>query len=129
MLETRSFFAVGELGAQIIIAGRHNGSKNVLQSAWVYHLRRDEWAKLAPMTQERDECEGVVIGSAFWVVSGYKTESQGGIEGRTTRGRVSGGPGCVDSDSVSKVLCRYGKDGYRKKMMRERESLFNKLKE
>ncbi|KAE8098961.1 hypothetical protein FH972_016980 [Carpinus fangiana] len=112
MLETRSFFAVGELGGQIIIAGGHDGSKNVLQSAWVYHVRRDEWAKLAPMRQERDE-----------------TESQGGIEGRTTRGRVSGGAGRVDGDSVSKVLCRCGKDGYRKKMMRERESLFNKLKE
>jgi hypothetical protein len=47
MLETRSFFATGELGGQIIIVGGHDGSKNMLQLAWVYHVRRDEWAKLA----------------------------------------------------------------------------------
>ena len=91
MLETPSFFAVDELGWQIIIAHRHNGSKNVLWSAWVYHVRRDEWAELALTSQERDECKGVVIGSEFWVVSEYETESQGGIEGRTTRGQVNGG--------------------------------------
>ena len=111
-LETRSFFDAGELGGQIIIAGGHDGSKNVLQSAWVYHVRKDEWAKLAPMSQARDECEGVVIGFEFWVVSGYKTESHGGIEGRTTRGQVSGGARRVDGDSISKVLCQCGKDGY-----------------
>ena len=105
MLETRLFFASGELGGKIIIAG----SKNVLRSAWVYHMKRDEWAELAPMSQERDKCKGVVIGSEFWVVSGYKIESHGGIEGRTTRGRISGGAGRVDGDSVSKVLCRCGK--------------------
>lgn len=81
MPETRSFFAAGELGGRIIIAGGHDGSKNALRSAWVYDVRRDEWAELTPMSQERDECEGVVIGSEFWVVSGYKTESQGGFEG------------------------------------------------
>jgi hypothetical protein len=81
MLETRSFFATGELGGQIIIVGGHDGSKNMLQLAWVYHVRRDEWAKFALMSQERDECEGVVIRSEFWVVSGYMTKSQGGIEG------------------------------------------------
>jgi hypothetical protein len=81
MPETRSFFAAGELDGRVIIAGGHDGSKNALRSAWVYDVRRDEWTELAPMSQERDECEGVVIGSEFWVVSGYKTESQGGFEG------------------------------------------------
>jgi hypothetical protein len=56
MLETRSFFTTDELGGQIIIAGGHNGSKNVLRLAWVYHVRRDEWVELASMSQERDEC-------------------------------------------------------------------------
>ena len=81
MLETLSFFATCELGGQIIIVGGHDDSKNALWSAWVYHVRRDEWVELASMSQERDKCEGVVIGSEFWVVSGYKTESQGGIKG------------------------------------------------
>ncbi|KAJ6702776.1 F-BOX/KELCH-REPEAT PLANT-LIKE PROTEIN [Salix viminalis] len=33
------------------------------------------------MSQERDECEGVVIGDEFWVVSGYGTDNQGEFEG------------------------------------------------
>ena len=43
------------------IAGGHDENKNVLESAWVYDLRKDEWAELTQMSQERDECEGVVI--------------------------------------------------------------------
>ena len=103
------FFAVGELGGQIIIAGGHDGSKNVLQLAWVYHVRRDEWAKLASMSQERDKCEGVMIGFEFWVVSEYKTKSHGGIEGRTTQGWISGGAGRVDNDSSPKSCVGVGK--------------------
>lgn len=80
MPETRSFFAAGESDGRVIVAGGHDGSKNALRSAWVYDVRRDEWTELAPMSQERDECEGVMIGSEFWVVSGYRTESQGGFE-------------------------------------------------
>lgn len=81
MPEKRSFFAAGELGGRVLIAGGHDESKNALSSAWVYDVRMDEWTQLAPMSQERDECEGIVIGSEFWVVSGYRTENQGDFEG------------------------------------------------
>ncbi|MBA0838048.1 hypothetical protein Goarm_010145 [Gossypium armourianum] len=40
----------------------------------------DEWKELKPMSEERDECQGVVIGSEFWVVSGYRTDNQGQFE-------------------------------------------------
>ena len=80
MPENRSFFAAGELGGRVFIAGGHDESKNALSSAWVYDVREDEWAELPRMSQGRDECEGVVIGSEFWVVSGYGTESQGDFE-------------------------------------------------
>lgn len=81
MPDNRSFFAAGELNGQVIIAGGHDENKNALYSAWVYNVTQDEWAKLDRMSQERDECEGVVIGSQFWVVGGYKTDSQGAFEG------------------------------------------------
>ncbi|KAH7554236.1 hypothetical protein JRO89_XS12G0139500 [Xanthoceras sorbifolium] len=81
MPENRSFFAAGELNGRVIIAGGHDDSKNALNTAWEYDVSKDEWTELPRMSQERDECEGVVIGSDFWVVSGYKTESQGSFEG------------------------------------------------
>lgn len=81
MPETRSFFALGELNGQVIIAGGHDENKNALNSAWVYNVTCDEWTELPRMSQERDECEGLVIGGQFWVVSGYRTESQGQFEG------------------------------------------------
>ncbi|XP_048321921.2 F-box/kelch-repeat protein At2g44130 [Ziziphus jujuba] len=81
MPETRSFFAVGEMDGRVFVAGGHDESKNALSSAWVYDVRSDEWTELARMDLERDECEGVVIGSEFWVVGGYRTESQGSFEG------------------------------------------------
>ncbi|KDP21904.1 hypothetical protein JCGZ_03042 [Jatropha curcas] len=80
MPEYRSFFAVGELNGRVIIAGGHEENKNALSSAWVYDVTQDEWNELPKMSQERDECEGVVIGSEFWVVSGYKTDRQGQFE-------------------------------------------------
>ena len=49
------------------IAGGHDENKNVLKSAWVYDLRKDEWAELTQMSQERDECEEVVIGWWFFL--------------------------------------------------------------
>ncbi|KAE8125026.1 hypothetical protein FH972_019863 [Carpinus fangiana] len=55
--------------------------KNASRSAWVYDLRRDKWDELTQLSQERDECEGTMIGDEFWVVSGYDTESQGVFEG------------------------------------------------
>lgn len=80
MPDTRSFFAAGELNGRIIIAGGHDENKNALSSAWAYDLTNNEWSELTQMSQERDECEGVVIGSMFCVISGYKTESQGVFE-------------------------------------------------
>ncbi|BBH07507.1 Galactose oxidase/kelch repeat superfamily protein [Prunus dulcis] len=47
----------------------------------VYDVRENEWTELPGMSQERDECEGFVSGSEFWVVSGYGTDSQGGFVG------------------------------------------------
>ncbi|KAJ4705504.1 F-box/kelch-repeat protein [Melia azedarach] len=61
--------------------GGHDENKNALSSAWAYDVSNDKWTELTRMSQERDECEGVVIGSEFWVVSGYKTERQGMFEG------------------------------------------------
>lgn len=80
MPEKRSFFAAGELNGKVIVAGGHDENKNALSTAWAYDVRNDDWTELARMSQERDECEGVVIGSEFWVVSGYGTERQGSFE-------------------------------------------------
>ncbi|KAK9273228.1 hypothetical protein L1049_018035 [Liquidambar formosana] len=81
MPSKRTFFAIGALEDRIYVAGGHDENKNALKSAWAYDLRRDEWSELPRMSQERDECEGVVIGNEFWVVGGYRTESQGMFEG------------------------------------------------
>ncbi|KAF2307729.1 hypothetical protein GH714_031260 [Hevea brasiliensis] len=81
MPDTRSFFALGEINGQVIIAGGHDENKNALNTAWVYDVTQNQWTELPKMSQERDECEGLVIGSQFCVVSGYKTESQGQFEG------------------------------------------------
>ena len=81
MPSKRSFFAIGSDGGRVYVAGGHDENKNALKSAWVYDVRLDEWTELTQMSQERDECQGVVIGSEFWVVSGYRTESQGVFEG------------------------------------------------
>lgn len=80
MPSKRSFFAVGAIGSKVYIAGGHDENKSALKSAWAYDVVKDEWIELAQMSQERDECEGLVIGNEFWVVSGYKTETQGEFE-------------------------------------------------
>ena len=78
----RSFFAVGACSGRVYVAGGHDENKNASRSAWVYDLRKDEWTQLGDLSQERDECEGVVIGDdEFWVISGYRTESQGQFDG------------------------------------------------
>ncbi len=77
MPSSRSFFAVGSSNGKVYVAGGHDDSKNALKTAWVYDLGMDEWTELAQLSEERDECEGVVIGSEFWVVSGYDTDRQG----------------------------------------------------
>ncbi|XP_021893975.1 F-box/kelch-repeat protein At2g44130-like [Carica papaya] len=81
MPETRSFFAIGEVEGRVLVAGGHDNNKNALSSAWAYDVSSDEWTELTRMSQERDECAGIVIGGEFWVVGGYRTESQGGFEG------------------------------------------------
>ncbi|CAL8998402.1 unnamed protein product [Prunus brigantina] len=81
MPSKRSFFAIGSYSGRVYVAGGHDENKNALKSAWVYDLRLDEWTELTQMSQGRDECQGVVIGDEFWVVSGYGTESQGVFEG------------------------------------------------
>lgn len=81
MPSKRSFFAIGSHESRVYIAGGHDEGKNALKSAWAYDLRRDEWTELTQMSRERDECQGVVIGDEFWVVSGYGTASQGAFEG------------------------------------------------
>ncbi|XP_038900934.1 F-box/kelch-repeat protein At2g44130-like [Benincasa hispida] len=77
MPSKRSFFAIGASDGRIFISGGHDESKNALKSAWVYDLRTDEWTELPQMSQGRDECEGLMVGREFWVVSGYDTERQG----------------------------------------------------
>ncbi|KAJ4972325.1 hypothetical protein NE237_005424 [Protea cynaroides] len=77
MPSNRSFFAAGAVEGRVFVAGGHDESKNALSSVWAYDVTGDEWEELCPMNEERDECEGVVVGNEFWVVSGYGTEFQG----------------------------------------------------
>ncbi|XP_071690435.1 F-box/kelch-repeat protein At2g44130-like [Rutidosis leptorrhynchoides] len=77
MPSTRSLFAVGAYNGKVYVAGGHDENKNALKSAWVYDVITDEWTELTQMSEERDECEGMVIGSEFWVVSGFETDNQG----------------------------------------------------
>ncbi|KAI4383664.1 hypothetical protein MLD38_009473 [Melastoma candidum] len=78
----RTFFgATGADGGRVFVAGGHDDCKNALGSAWVYDVDQNVWEEMEGMSQERDECEGVFVGTEFWVVSGYKTERQGGFEG------------------------------------------------
>lgn len=76
-----SFFAVGSHSGRVYVAGGHDENKNALRTGWVYDLRLDMWNELPQLSQERDECEGVVIGDEYWVVSGYATENQGAFDG------------------------------------------------
>ncbi|KAL8456251.1 hypothetical protein ACS0TY_033642 [Phlomoides rotata] len=77
MPSIRSFFAIGAVEGKIIVAGGHDESKNALNSSWIFDIKKNEWSELSRMSDERDECEGVVMGSELWVVSGYGTETQG----------------------------------------------------
>ncbi|CAH2040940.1 unnamed protein product [Thlaspi arvense] len=78
MPSKRSLFAIGAIDGRVYIAGGHDENKCALKSAWSYDVRKDEWAELTQMSQERDECEALVIGDdEFWVVSGYGNEKQG----------------------------------------------------
>ncbi|KAG2326190.1 hypothetical protein Bca52824_008918 [Brassica carinata] len=91
MKEARSFFACATVGStRVYVAGGHDDQKNALRSAEVYDVERDEWSCLPPMTEGRDECQGLAMGPkiahlhsgplsarGFCVLSGYGTESQG----------------------------------------------------
>ncbi|KAK1266729.1 F-box/kelch-repeat protein [Acorus gramineus] len=83
MPSVRSFFAVGVTNDVLFVAGGHDMSKNALKTACVYDVGRDLWMEAPEMGEERDECEGVVIGSEFWVVGGYNTDEQGRFCGST----------------------------------------------
>ncbi|KAI4385346.1 hypothetical protein MLD38_003386 [Melastoma candidum] len=81
---TTTFFgAAGVDGGRVFMAGGHDEYKNALGSAWAYDVELNIWEEMEGMSQERDECEGVVVGGGteFWVVSGYRTKRQGGFEG------------------------------------------------
>ncbi|KAJ0961484.1 hypothetical protein J5N97_001988 [Dioscorea zingiberensis] len=75
----RSFFACAASVdlAVVYVAGGHDEEKNALKSALAYDLARDEWAPLADMAEERDECRGVFSRGGFHVIGGYSTEMQG----------------------------------------------------
>ena len=71
MSSKRLFFAIRAILGWVYIAGGHDENKNVLESEWVYDLRKDEWAKLSRMSQEWDKCEGVVVFSfLLWIGGG-----------------------------------------------------------
>ncbi|KAG0469425.1 hypothetical protein HPP92_016125 [Vanilla planifolia] len=80
MSTMRSFFACAAVGGKVYTAGGHDEMKNALRTAEVYDVKADEWLALPPMSEERDECQGVAIGGEFWAISGYGTESQGRFE-------------------------------------------------
>ncbi|CAH2040941.1 unnamed protein product [Thlaspi arvense] len=80
MPSKRSFFGIGAIHGRVYIAGGHDENKCALKSAWSYDVREDEWTELTQMSQERDECEGLLIGDDFWIVSGYGNEKQGLFE-------------------------------------------------
>ncbi|GAA0185451.1 hypothetical protein LIER_32739 [Lithospermum erythrorhizon] len=77
MPSKRSFFAMAAFEGRVYIAGGHDENKNALDSAWVFDIEKNEWTELTRMSEERDECQGLVIDDEFWVVSGYDTDNQG----------------------------------------------------
>ncbi|XP_058205505.1 F-box/kelch-repeat protein At1g80440-like [Rhododendron vialii] len=89
MPSCRSFFAAAAVDGVVFVAGGHDANKNSLSTAWKYDIWADGWTELPGMNEERDECEGIVVGSEFWVVSGYATQAQG----RFMRSAESFGPG------------------------------------
>ncbi|KAK7400116.1 hypothetical protein VNO78_11316 [Psophocarpus tetragonolobus] len=116
MLDKRSFFALGSGLGRVYVAGGHDENKNALSSAWAYDPSSDEWAGLAQMARERDECEGVVIGDEFWVVSGYGTERQGLFDGSAEVLDIGSGKwrevnGCWEEGGCPRSCVGVGKDG------------------
>ncbi|KAL2343327.1 hypothetical protein Fmac_004612 [Flemingia macrophylla] len=116
MPEKRSFFAIGSGLGRVYVAGGHDENKNALRTAWAYDPRGDEWASLGRMGRERDECEGVVVGGEFWVVSGYATERQGMFDGSVEvlnigSGRWSVAEGVWEAGGCPRSCVGVGKDG------------------
>ncbi|XAR59955.1 hypothetical protein NMG60_11033147 [Bertholletia excelsa] len=91
MPSKRSFFGIGAIHGRVYIAGGHDENKCALKSAWSYDVREDEWTELTQMSQERDECEGLIIGDDFWIVSGYGNEKQGLFEASAESYQMSTG--------------------------------------
>lgn len=77
MPTTRSFFACGAIGNDVVVAGGHDNNKNALSSAELYNLAADRWQTLPRMNEQRDECSGAVLDGKFYVISGYRTSMQG----------------------------------------------------
>uniref|UniRef100_A0A0C9RXD3 TSA: Wollemia nobilis Ref_Wollemi_Transcript_6185_1785 transcribed RNA sequence n=1 Tax=Wollemia nobilis TaxID=56998 RepID=A0A0C9RXD3_9CONI len=77
----RSFFACSvSPDGRVCVAGGHDDCKNALRASEAYNVEEDQWEILPPMSQERDECQGVYLDAKFYVISGYTTESQGRFE-------------------------------------------------
>ncbi|XP_073013481.1 F-box/kelch-repeat protein SKIP20-like [Typha latifolia] len=113
MSSPRSFFAIAAAGSTLFVAGGHDGAKNALRTAEAYDVAGDEWTPLPDMAEERDECQGAVVGTGgFMAVSGYATERQGqfgetaewydesGGEWRKVEGVWESGGGVVCGDGV-----------------------------
>ncbi|CAM6085690.1 unnamed protein product [Calypogeia fissa] len=83
MPRSRSFFACGVIGNRVYVAGGHDDNKNGLASADVYSPEEDRWEAIPDMSEERDECGGVVVenGTKLAIISGYSTTSQGQFVG------------------------------------------------
>ncbi|PKU75961.1 F-box/kelch-repeat protein SKIP20-like [Dendrobium catenatum] len=77
MSTARSFFACAAVGGRVYVAGGHDEMKNALRTAEIYDVEADEWEAMPAMAEERDESQGVEIRSRFWVISGYRTQTQG----------------------------------------------------
>ncbi|KAL0359360.1 UNVERIFIED_CONTAM: F-box/kelch-repeat protein [Sesamum angustifolium] len=114
MPSTRSFFAVGAVEGKVIVAGGHDESKNALRSAWVLDMKEEEWCELGRMREERDECEGVVMGSEFWVVSGYGTETQGAFKRSAEVYGMGKGEWRVEEEAWERVDARDHAWGWRR---------------
>ncbi|KAF5735711.1 Galactose oxidase/kelch repeat superfamily protein [Tripterygium wilfordii] len=116
MPSKRSFFAIGAFAGRVYVAGGHDENKNALKTGCVYDLGGNEWSELAQLSRERDECEGVVIGEEFWVLSGYGTESQGEFVGSADVYDFSSGQwrpveGVWEAGGCPRTCVGVGKDG------------------
>ncbi|KAL6996517.1 hypothetical protein U1Q18_006649 [Sarracenia purpurea var. burkii] len=74
----RLFFGCAQgFDRTVYVAGGCDDNKNVLRSAMMYDVAKDEWIQLPDMTKERDGCKAVFHRGKILVVGGYSTEMQG----------------------------------------------------